>query len=81
MRRFSVAQPDFCGMGAQGTLLTGKWEEPSMAEKGHAVIHFMDGTKITLKLPRQAGDDPVTILKNVKRALEADRILAEVEGE
>lgn len=51
-----------------------------MAENRHAVIHFMDGTKITLKFPRQAGDDPVTILKNVKRALEAHRILAEVEG-
>jgi hypothetical protein len=52
-----------------------------MAEKRHAVIHFTDGTKITLKFPKQAGTDPLAIIKTVKRAIEADRILAEVDGE
>lgn len=52
-----------------------------MAEKRHAVIHFTDRTKITLKFPKQAGPDPVAIMKTVKRALESDRILAEMGGE
>jgi type 1 glutamine amidotransferase len=44
------------------------------------VIHFMDGTRVVLKWPRQAGDDPVTVAANIKKALEAERIMAEVGG-
>jgi len=44
------------------------------------VIHFMDGTKIVLQWPRQAGADPATIAANVKKALESDRIAVEVTG-
>ncbi len=44
------------------------------------VIRFMDGSKLTLRYPKQAGNDPATIVANVRKALEADRLLAEVDG-
>jgi len=43
-------------------------------------IHFMDSTKLTLRWPRQAGSDPIEIAATVKKALESDRIMAEVDG-
>ena len=43
-------------------------------------IRFMDGSKISVRYPKQAGNDPTTIVANVKKALEADRIVLEVEG-
>ena len=44
------------------------------------LIRFMDGSKITVRYPKQAGNDPATIVANVRKALEADRILVEVDG-
>ena len=44
------------------------------------VIRFVDGSKLTLRYPKQAGNDPATIVANVRKALEADRLLAEVDG-
>ena len=44
------------------------------------LIRFMDGSKITLRYPKQAGNDPTTIAANVRKALEADRIIVEVDG-
>lgn len=38
-------------------------------------IRFMDGSKISVRYPKQAGNDPTTIVANVKKALEADRIV------
>ena len=35
---------------------------------------------MTLRYPKQAGHDPATIVANVRKALEADRLLAEVDG-
>ena len=43
-------------------------------------IYFMDKTKLTLRWPRQAGNDPIEIASTIKKALESDRIMAEVEG-
>jgi len=43
-------------------------------------IHFMDKTKLTLRWPRQAGVDHIEIAATIKKALESDRIMAEVEG-
>lgn len=43
-------------------------------------IIFMDGSKLSLRWPRQAGTEATTIAASIKRALEADRILAEVDG-
>jgi hypothetical protein len=44
-----------------------------------AMIYFMDGTKIALRYPKQAGTDPATIMANVKKALEADKLVVEVD--
>jgi hypothetical protein len=46
----------------------------------YGTIYFMDKTKLTLRWPRQAGNDPIEIASTIKKALEADRIMAEVEG-
>ncbi|MCX5905508.1 MAG: hypothetical protein NTV89_19025 [Proteobacteria bacterium] len=46
----------------------------------YGTIYFMDKTKLTLRWPRQAGNDPIEIASTVKKALESDRIMAEVEG-
>jgi hypothetical protein len=51
-----------------------------MAQRVTGTIFFMDGSKVTLQWPRQAGTDPQAIASNVKKALEADRIVAEVGG-
>ncbi len=45
------------------------------------VIRFMDGSKMTVRYPKQAGNDPTTIVANVRKALEADRLLVEVDGD
>ncbi|MGE5359273.1 MAG: hypothetical protein ACM3NQ_09660 [Bacteroidales bacterium] len=44
------------------------------------VVRFMDGSKLSLRYPKQAGNDPATIVANVRKALEADRLLVEVDG-
>ena len=43
-------------------------------------VFFMDGTKLTLSWPRQGRSDAATNVSNVKAALEADQIVAEVDG-
>jgi hypothetical protein len=43
-------------------------------------VRFMDGSKMTLRYPKQAGNDPATILANVRKALESDRLIVEVDG-
>jgi hypothetical protein len=46
----------------------------------YGTIYFMDKTKMTLRWPRQAGNDPIEIAATIKKALESEKILAEVEG-
>jgi len=46
----------------------------------YGTIHFIDKTKLTLRWPRQSGDNQVEIAANIKKALESDRIMVEVEG-
>jgi hypothetical protein len=46
----------------------------------YGTIFFMDKTKLTLRWPRQAGNDPIEIGSTIKKALESDRIMAEVDG-
>jgi hypothetical protein len=52
----------------------------AMAQLVTGTIFFMDGSKVSLRWPRQAGTDPQAIAANIKKALEADRIVAEVGG-
>ena len=46
----------------------------------YGTIYFMDKTKMTLRWPRQAGNDPIEIAATIKKAFESDKIMAEVEG-
>ena len=44
-------------------------------------VFFMDGTKASFRYPKQSGSDPATIASNVKRAIDADKLLLEVDGQ
>jgi hypothetical protein len=50
-----------------------------MAKTVKAVVFFMDGTRIVLSYPQQAGTTPATIIASVKKALEADKLVVEVD--
>ena len=52
-----------------------------MSKDVHAVIHFMDGTKVTFAWPQQASDDPSTMITRVRKALEMDKLAVEVQGD
>ena len=41
----------------------------------------MDGTRIVLEYPKQAGEDPATIASNVRKALESDKLVLEAQGD
>jgi len=43
-----------------------------MAQEVTGTIHFMDGSKISLRWPRQAGTGAQIIAANVRKALEAE---------
>jgi hypothetical protein len=44
------------------------------------VVRFVDGSKLALRYAKDASEDPATTAANVRKALEADRLLAEVDG-
>ncbi len=50
-----------------------------MARTAGLVVRFMDGSKLALRYAKQAAEDPATIAANVRKALEADRLLVEVD--
>jgi hypothetical protein len=44
-------------------------------------VFFLDGTKATFRYPRQSGTDAATILANIKRAIDADKLVLEADGD
>lgn len=44
-------------------------------------MFFMDGTKLLVRYPKQAGTDRATIAAAVKRAIDADKVVFEVDGD
>jgi hypothetical protein len=44
-------------------------------------VHFIDGTKASFRYPKQAGTDAATISANVKRAIDADKLVLEADGD
>jgi len=52
-----------------------------MNSKRRVTFHFIDGTSISVTFPKQGGADSTTMLANVKKALEAERIPIEVGGQ
>ena len=52
-----------------------------MTDKRTVTFHFIDGTSISVSFPKQGGDDAPTMLANVKKALEAERIPIDIGGQ
>lgn len=44
-------------------------------------VFFLDGTKASFSYPRQAGTDQATIVATVKRAIDSDKLVLEVDGD
>ncbi len=44
-------------------------------------VFFLDGTKATFRYPRQSGTDSSTIASTVKKAIDADKLLLEADGD
>ena len=51
-----------------------------MAGRRFVTMFFNDGTKLKLSFPKQGGRDAATLAANVKKAVDADRLVFEVEG-
>ena len=43
-------------------------------------VFFLDGTKATFRYPRQSGTDAATIASTVKRAIDSEKLVLEVDG-
>ena len=52
-----------------------------MSNKRTVTFHFIDGTSISVAFPKQGDTDATTMLANVKKALEAERIPIEIGGQ
>jgi hypothetical protein len=52
-----------------------------MSALASLTVHFLDGTRVTFRYAKQAGADPATIAAAVKRALDAEKLVLEVEGD
>ena len=44
-------------------------------------VFFMDGTKAVFRYPKQSGLDAATISATVKRAIDAEKLVLEVDGD
>jgi hypothetical protein len=44
-------------------------------------VFFLDGTKVTFRYPRQSGTDAATIAATVKKAIDADKLVLEADGD
>ncbi|HMA89791.1 MAG TPA: hypothetical protein VKP89_13720, partial [Burkholderiales bacterium] len=51
-----------------------------MAGRRFVTMFFNDGTKLKLSFPKQGGRDAATLAANVKKAIDAERLVFEVEG-
>jgi len=43
-------------------------------------VFFLDGTKVSFDYPSQAGKDQAAIVANVKKAIDSERLVLEVDG-
>lgn len=44
-------------------------------------VFFLDGTKASFEYPQQAGPDQAAIVANVRKAIESERLVLEVDGD
>jgi hypothetical protein len=52
-----------------------------MTETVSMTVFFLDGTKVSFLYPRQSGTDQAAIVNTVKKAIESERLVVEVEGD
>ena len=52
-----------------------------MTEPVSLTVFFLDGTKASFVYPRQSGSDQAAIVNTVKKAIEAERLVLEVDGD
>jgi hypothetical protein len=52
-----------------------------MGSYARMTVHFMDGTRMGVRYPRQSGTDAATIASTVKRAIDADKLVLEVDND
>ncbi len=52
-----------------------------MSANANLTVHFLDGSRVSYRYPKQAGSDPASIAATVKRAIEAERLVLEVDGD
>jgi hypothetical protein len=44
-------------------------------------VFFLDGTSASFAYPRQSGTDQAAIIANVKKAIDSERLVLEVDGD
>jgi hypothetical protein len=44
-------------------------------------VFFLDGTKVSFEYQQQAGRDQAAIVANVKKAIDSERLVLEVDGD
>jgi hypothetical protein len=52
-----------------------------MSEVVSMTVFFLDGTKASFEYPRQSGSDQSQIVTTVRRAIESERLVLEVDGD
>ena len=52
-----------------------------MSDAVRMTVFFLDGTKASFVYPRQSGSDQSAIINTVKKAIDADRLVLEVDGD
>ena len=52
-----------------------------MSDAVRMTVFFLDGTKAAFVYPRQSGSDQAAIVNTVKKAIGAERLVLEVDGD
>jgi len=52
-----------------------------MTEPVSLTVFFLDGTKASFVYPRQSGAEQAAIVNTVRKAIEAERLVLEVDGD
>jgi hypothetical protein len=52
-----------------------------MNEAVSLTVFFLDGTKVSFKYPRQSGKDQAAIVTSVRKAIDSERLVLEVDGD
>jgi len=52
-----------------------------MSDVVRMTVFFLDGTKVSYVYPRQSGSDQAAIVNTVKKAIDAERLVLEVDGD